>query len=189
MSPVKYGAKTTVGKDLLAQGNPDAVKMVINDLMAMIARKIDVETFAKIESTDGVGTVEIASIASATWKDMLAFGAQIINYDMAGNPEWMMGGADLQTFKGISKDSGSGRFLCEENKIDGYNVNVVGHLASGSLYLGAWQNIIMGQWGGLEVMIDPYSLCDSGKVRVVASLLTDVAVRNPQCFVKRTAGE
>lgn len=197
LTPKKLGAYVPTGKDLLVQGNPDAVNLVIRDLMALIAQKLsitmlkgnaDSPAITGLATAAGVQTVTIADVAAATWQDMLKFGACVEGLAYSGKLEFIMSASDKQTFKGISKDTGSGRFLCEDNQIDGYSVAVDGNLATGEIFFGDFSNIIVGQWGGLEIMIDPYKYARSGGVEVIASLVADVAVRNPQTFVKRIAG-
>ena len=196
LTPKKLGAYVPTGKDLLVQGNPDAVNLVIRDLMALIAQKLSITmlkgnaaspAITGLATAAGVQTVTIADVAAATWQDMLKFGACVEGLAYTGKLEFIMSASDKQTFKGISKDTGSGRFLCEDNQIDGYAVAVDGNLASGEIFFGDFSNIIVGQWGGLEIMIDPYKYARSGGVEVIASLVADIAVRNPQTFVKRVA--
>ena len=100
-----------------------------------------------------------------------------------------MSGCDRAMFKGISKDAGSGRFICEGNEIDGYKADISGELASGDIFFGDFSRILIGRWGGLEVMVDPYSLSKSGGVRLVVRVICDIAVRQPEAFVKRIASE
>lgn len=196
LTPKKLGAYVPTGKDLLVQGNPDAVNLVIRDLMALIAQKLSITmlkgngaspAITGLATAAGVQTVTIDDVTNATWQDMLKFGACVEGLAYTGKLEFIMSASDKQTFKGISKDTGSGRFLCENNQIDGYDVAVDGNLASGEIFFGDFSNIIVGQWGGLEIMIDPYKYARSGGVEVIASLIADIAVRNPQTFVKRVA--
>ena len=196
LTPKKLGAYVPTGKDLLVQGNPDAVNLVIRDLMALIAQKLSITmlkgndaspAITGLATAAGVQTVTIDDVTNATWQDMLKFGACVEGLAYTGKLEFIMSASDKQTFKGISKDTGSGRFLCENNQIDGYDVAVDGNLASGEIFFGDFSNIIVGQWGGLEIMIDPYKYARSGGVEVIASLVADIAVRNPQTFVKRVA--
>ena len=41
-------------------------------------------------------------------------------------------------------------------------------------------------WGGVDLVLYPYTLADSGSIRIVASQLADVAVRHPLAFQKIT---
>lgn len=197
LSPKKLTGYVDVGLDLLTQGTPDATNIVLNDLFEVMARKLEntilkgatvsTLTIPGLTGTTGVKNVVIADVTKATWLDMLNFEAAVSSYANMGNVQFIMSGPDRAMFKGISKDAGSGRFICESNEIDGYKAAISGELASGDIFFGDFSRILVGRWGGLEVMIDPYSLSKSGGVRLVVRMICDIAVRQPEAFVKRTA--
>jgi len=194
LTPHKLSAYTPVGKDLVLQGNPSAVNVAINDLTALLARAIGTAilkgnasspAITGIATATGVQTVTIADIASATWSDMLKFAGAVDGKEIAGPLEFVMSAADKATLKGIAKDYG--RFICEDDRIDGHYVSVDGSLSSGEIFFGDFSNVLVGQWGGLEIMIDPFRYARSGGVEIIATLVSDILVRNPSCFVKRVA--
>lgn len=199
LSPKKLTGYVDVGLDLLTQGTPDATNIVLNDLFEVMARKLEntilkgatvsTLTIPGLAGTTGVKTVVIADVTKATWQDMLKFEAAVSSYANMGNVQFILSGPDRAMFKGISKDTGSGRFICESNEIDGYKAAISGELASGDIFFGDFSRILVGRWGGLEVMIDPYSLSKSGGVRLVVRMICDIAVRQPEAFVKRTAAD
>jgi HK97 family phage major capsid protein len=51
-----------------------------------------------------------------------------------------------------------------------------------AIFFGNWNDLLMGLWGGLDVLVDPYSQSTTGKVRIVARLLCDIAVRRAVSF-------
>lgn len=51
-----------------------------------------------------------------------------------------------------------------------------------AVVFGNWADLMIGMWGGLDVLVDPYTLSASGGVRVVALLDVDVAVRRAVSF-------
>lgn len=51
-----------------------------------------------------------------------------------------------------------------------------------ALFFGNWADLIVGMWGGLDILVDPYTGGTAGTVRVVALQDVDVAVRHPQSF-------
>lgn len=197
LSPKKLTGYVDVGLDLLTQGTPDATNIVLSDLFEVMARKLEntilkgatvsTLTIPGLSGTTGVKTVVIADVTKATWQDMLGFESAVSSYANMGNVQFIMSGPDRAMFKGISKDTGSGRFICEANEIDGYKAAISGELASGDIFFGDFSRILVGRWGGLEVMIDPYSLSKSGGVRLVVRMICDIAVRQPEAFVKRVA--
>ena len=113
------------------------------------------------------------------------FDALVGDMAITGTPKFIMRSASRQTLKGISKDSGSGRYICEGNMIDGAAVEIDGQIGADDIFYGDFSNILVGTWGGLEVMLDPYRWARSGQVEIIANLIADVAIRNPKTFVKR----
>lgn len=198
LTPKKLCAYVDVDKNLIVNASPDAVNLVINDLTEQIARKLDytilkgnasAPSITGVETATGVNNVVISDMAAATWKDYVKFAGSVDAYDVdATRCKFVMSAADKALLKGTSKDTGSGRFIIEDNALDGYEVSVCGLLESGEVYFGDFSNVVVGNWlGGLEITIDPYSLSVSGGVRVVASLVADVAVTNAKGFAKRVA--
>jgi len=51
-----------------------------------------------------------------------------------------------------------------------------------AIFFGNWNDLIIGQWGALDVLVDPYTGGTSGTVRVIAFQDVDVAVRHPESF-------
>jgi hypothetical protein len=48
--------------------------------------------------------------------------------------------------------------------------------------MGNWSDLLIGMWGGLDLVADPYTLATSGGRRIVALQDVDVAVRRVASF-------
>ena len=196
LTPKKFSAYVDVGEDLIAQGNPDAIAFVIDDLQAQLARKLDLSILTGnadpeilgVDGTTGVQTKVIANMASITWNDILDMYGKVADYEIEdGDLAWIAKGVTKANLMGVSKDTGSGRFLVEDDKMNGFPVNVCGGLTANDLYLGVWKNVVIGNWGGLEIKIDDKTGIKSGTITVLARLYADIAITNPASFVKRVA--
>jgi len=51
-----------------------------------------------------------------------------------------------------------------------------------AIIFGNWADLIIGHWGALDLMVDPYTGSTAGTVRVVALQDVDIAVRQPASF-------
>ncbi|HEX8117931.1 MAG TPA: phage major capsid protein, partial [Pyrinomonadaceae bacterium] len=51
---------------------------------------------------------------------------------------------------------------------------------------GVWPNLMVGEWGAMEVLTDPYTLAGRGLIRLVLFLMVDMALRYPEAFSKGT---
>jgi HK97 family phage major capsid protein len=81
-----------------------------------------------------------------------------------------------------------------EGKLIGINAYSTGQvsatLGAGSehgLILGDFSQMIIGIWGGgVDVLVDPYTDADRGRVRISAFMDLDIAFRHPEAFCKAT---
>jgi HK97 family phage major capsid protein len=68
-------------------------------------------------------------------------------------------------------------------KIKGYPAIDSQQVSGDVLIFGVWAlNVIHALWGGLDIVVDPYSLSTQGIVKIVMNTWGDVALRHPQEF-------
>lgn len=89
-------------------------------------------------------------------------------------------------------DAGSGRFIWEaaqiqrpnmlEGRIGAIRALASSQITSGDFFLGSFDQVLIGQWGGLDVILDPYTNSTRGRVRIVALQSIDIALRHGQAF-------
>jgi HK97 family phage major capsid protein len=92
-----------------------------------------------------------------------------------------------QTVRVASTDS---RFIwSDDNTLNGYPAvvsNVVesnaGTGADSFLFFGNWAMLLIGSWGTIDILVDPYSQSTTGRTRVVAFMEADIAVRHAEGF-------
>ena len=56
-----------------------------------------------------------------------------------------------------------------------------------AMVYGIWSELVVGEWGAIEVLANPYTLAAKGLVQVTGFYLADVALRHPESFC-RAAG-
>jgi hypothetical protein len=56
------------------------------------------------------------------------------------------------------------------------------------VFFGNWADLLIGFWGGLDVIIDPYTKALSGTLRVVVHQSCDVALRHGSSFAFNNDG-
>ena len=93
-------------------------------------------------------------------------------------------------FKKTPIDTGSGVMIMSGKELNGYKVmssTLVPKLNDGNsdtypLIFGDFAQLYIGQWGGIRLLIDPYTKAPRGQVAVVVELFGDVQVANPKAF-------
>lgn len=51
-----------------------------------------------------------------------------------------------------------------------------------AIFFGNWSDMVIGQWGGLDVLVNPYSLDTTGMIRISAAAFGDSAVLRAESF-------
>jgi len=81
-------------------------------------------------------------------------------------------------------------WIAANGQMNGYNVATTGNIPSNngsnsactSMIFGNWSDLLIGEWGVLDLLMDPYSLSTSGGLRVVGMQDVDIELRHPQSF-------
>lgn len=196
MTPKTAIAITDVSEQLLRQSTPSAEQFVMADLAADIA--IDGVDNAVINGTGGaqpVGIKNTAGIASAqdaasaTYAKILAFvsTAGAANA-IKGNPGFVTNTAGAAVLMQRQRFSSTDTPLWTGNMLDGQCVGFKAmsseQLASGNLIFGSWNEIIIGDWGVLELAMDNGGTrFNQAQVGIRAMWMVDVLIRYPQAFV------
>ena len=58
--------------------------------------------------------------------------------------------------------------------------------AEHGIIFGNWSEVMIGTWGALELVVDPYALKKQGMIEVTSFQLADIALRHGQSFTKAT---
>ena len=51
-----------------------------------------------------------------------------------------------------------------------------------TLIFGNWSDLLIGQWGGIDIVVDDVTEAAKGNVRIIAHSEWDIAVRHAQSF-------
>lgn len=205
LSPKTVGAFTDVSRKLLLQSSLDVEAFVRTDLASVLALAIDLACLhgtgvsnqpRGIASTTGIGAVVGgADGAAPTWAHIVALETEVAvrNADVGGMA-YVTNSRVRGRLKTTSKAGTEAIMVWEPDAmpLNGYRAlvsnQVRGDLTRGSgtnlsaIFFGNWSDLIIGQWGALDVLVDPYTGGTSGTVRVVALQDVDVAVRQPASF-------
>lgn len=204
MSPKTVGAYSDISRKLLQQSSIDVEGFVRNDLATVLALAIDQAAISGtaandqprgILTTSGIGDVAGGTNGLApTWAHMVELESDvaIANADV-GSLGYLTNAKVRGKLKTTSKVSGQNGFIWEDGMVNGYTAavsnQVPSNLTKGSssgvasaIIFGNWSDLIIGQWGTLDLLVDPYSGSTSGTVRVVALQDVDIAVRHAVSF-------
>ena len=141
-----------------------------------------------IINTPGVGSVTFG--AAATYAKLVAFETAINAANSQGGSRAYV---TTPTAKGTLKSAakfltGGGTnvtniALWQDNEINGYPAFDTNQILNNQMIFGNFNSLIMAMFGGLDIVVDPYTLADKGEVKITINNFIDIALRHPQEFV------
>lgn len=194
MSPRVIGGHTEMTRLMLQQGSLDIENLVRNDLSEAIATAIDLGGLAGsgnsgqptgISATTGINTTTFAA-AVPTFAELVAMESAVsADNALQGNLRYIATPADWGNLKSVDKASNFGQMIVGgDGNINGYDVIRSNQVTSGDYYFGNFADLLIGLYGSLDIMVDPYTNSRSGTLRIVALQTCDIAVRHAVSFCK-----
>ena len=181
-----------ISRNLLIQSDPSVETVIQDDITQAIAVAIDAAALAGtgssnqptgILSTTGIGSVSFASAGAPTFAEIVAIESAIsADNAMGANMAFVTTPALAGTLKTTTKDSGSGRFVSEDNSIMGYSVNPTSSMTANTILLGDFSQLMIAQFGAVEVITDRNA--QTGQLTLGLHALVDVGVRHAESFAK-----
>ena len=197
MSPKTASMYTEVTNQMMQQSTLDMENIIRNDLAAGIANLIDTGALAGsgssgqptgIDNQTGVNTQSFASASTPTFAEIVAMEGSVLGDNVVlSNPGYLTTSAVAANMKSTSKDTGSGTFILDNGQANGHPVYVSNAVASGVAYFGNWADLLIGFFGGIDILVDPYSNSANSVTRLRATQFVDIAVRHAQSFTKGSA--
>lgn len=204
LSPKIGQSNTSYSRKLLVQSIPSIDMLVREDLAAINALGVDLAaingpgttTPTGILNTAGIGSVTLgANGGNVTYDFMVDLETQIAvaNADL-GAMAYLTTPQQRGKLKKVAQISAStGIPVWFQNEVNGYAAaasnQVPSNLTKGTsttichaIILGNWLEVLIGQWGELEIIADPYSLKKRGDIEVTTFLMVDVGLRHPASF-------
>lgn len=193
MTPKTVGAYTEISRQLTLQSNPDAENLVMVDLAAQVAVDKDAKGIngsgssgqpTGLINTSGVGSVTGTSIAYAGIIEFMTdvFGANTLNAGSAYLTTGAVAGLLKQRVKFSSTASPLWEGRLEQGMVDGYMAMASNQVPSATIIFGDFSQVLIGEWGVLEVDVNPYANFQAGIIGVRAMSSMDVAIRYPSAF-------
>ena len=187
MTPERVSAKTTYTKQLILQGGVGIDTLIANDLSAAMNAFIDDRAFDVIladsdvdDQTAAVGnTTDFSAMAVAMEAAVLAAGGNMAAARYAMSPKAYELTKNAVAVTGVSALFENGQFNGFPATATPYLINNANAGEGQVVYGNFAQGLLLCYFGGLDLLVDPYSAAGNAQVTLHANRFFDVAVRQP----------
>jgi HK97 family phage major capsid protein len=205
MVPKTGGAMTDISRKLLLQSSIDAEMFVRDDLMRVIALGIDRAALhgsgttpepAGVANMVGIGSVAGGANGLApTWGHVVGLESEVaIDNADVGRLGYITNARVRGRLKQAEKAASTGMFVWnDDGSMNGYSAYVTNQVRSdltkgtssgvcSAIFFGNWADLLIGQWGVMDMIVDPYTQAARGTLRIVALQDVDIVSRRVESF-------
>ena len=193
LTPRTLGVFTDYSRQLRLQSSVSVENFVRQDLMTVVALEKDRAGLhgtgasgqpVGVQNTTGVGTQSFSTGSDPTRAEVVGMRGDLATANaLAANLKFLTNSTVYGNMMNRLVDAGSGQFLLQENgTVIGRPVVETNQVASGVMFFGNWADLLIANWGGMDLLVDPYVGATAGNVRVLLFHSTDLAVRHAESF-------
>ncbi|RIV20323.1 phage major capsid protein [Fibrisoma montanum] len=207
LTPNRIGTYTVHSFQFLRQTAPSIEAQIRQELAYSVAEGIDRAAIlgdgldnepTGILNASGVTKISMGANGGAMSRQSTinALGQLLAKNVNGRNLGWLINGATAAALLGTPYNETSDRFVMEAlDRIGPYPVALSNTVPSNGTkgttttetlskaFFGAWENLYIAQWGGYDLMVNPYTLGKAGQVELIIQAFADILVYEPKAFV------
>lgn len=197
---------TKFSRQLLLQSTPDIEGIVRSDLVRILAIAVDLAAIngsgssgqpTGVLNTSGINSVALGTNGAApTWVAVADMVGKLIQSNAYfGRLGWLTNGQVWETLVTTAKiGSTYPTFILDDDADELFKApfevsqQVPANLTKGTgtslsaLIFANWADLIIGEWGGLDILVDPYTAAASQETAIYVYQSVDIKTRHPLSF-------
>ena len=204
LTPTRLASYVNISKQLLIQNGAAAEQAIIRDLGRATAQKMDEAIFktagaAAAAAPLSLGELATSTISQASFYDLASIMLDFVNAEakiaevggLQGNLAYVAHPALMAQLKQSAQVAAVNAGM-QGSLINGYPTFFTNGCTkdagvSADFYFGDFSKLYMGMFGGLDIMVDPYSVAANVQTRLVLNQYMDWGVSDGAGFVKATS--
>ena len=176
LQPKRISAQLSYSKQFLAQDTIGAEAAIRRDIYNALVAQIQ----HTMLSADAAGTNKPAGIFNGVTAKNISSYAELCNVEAAvddsnvkGERKYLMSNKAKAILRCMPKSSLTTELVLDGNDIDGTPVIANSDVPTTQYAYGDFSNIVMGTWGNVDLIIDPYTLAAENSIRIVVNAFVD----------------
>lgn len=206
LTPKTIGSMTQWSRRMLIQSVPQIEDIARRDLVAVIGRAVDQAALHGLGNTNQpTGLYAAANVNSVAMGGVPTFGKLVDMVAEVAKDNALAGRLGFITTPGMAAKlaqtlvaasagsamiwSGSlndGMIAGEKAAATNQALATLGAGSEHAILFGNWAELVIGMFSSIDLLVDPYTYADRGRVRLTAFCDCDIAVRHGQSFCKAT---
>ena len=189
LTPHRLSAYIDISKQFLVQDSLGAEALIRRDLVNAIQSKLEDTIFSTTAATGGKPAgifVGVTPTKVTDFKGLCTLESDVEDANFYGPAKYIVSPKAKAAMRAMAKSTKSTQLVMEGDNIDGTPVLSTGHIAKDTFAYGDWSQLYVGQWGAIDLTVDPYTKAAAGQVRLVINAFFDFKLVRPKAVVYGT---
>jgi HK97 family phage major capsid protein len=186
LSPKRLTAYVEISKQLLAQHSVAVENKIREDIIKAINSKLEATILGSSagSTTQPAGIFYDATPTVITGIDGIAeVEGDVEEANVFGdNLKWIINPKFKAALRGMAKGQNIAQSLYENGEIDGTPALSTSNVGTKLGVYGDFGSLAIGQWGSIDLTVDPYTQAKNGKIVLVINAFFDAKVVRPEAF-------
>lgn len=176
-----------ISKQFLIQDGCGAEQAIRNEIINAVNGKLEATILgsANATATQPAGLFYNGGVALDTISDFagicdLEAGLETANF--YGDMKYIMSPSAKAAMRGMAKTGTANGLVFENGEVDGTGVLTTSHVAGKNLVYGDFSNLVIANWGNLDLTVDTVTLAAQGCIRLVINAYFDAKVLRNGAF-------
>ena len=187
LQPKRLTAYIDVSKQFLVQDSLDAENLIKQDIVNAINTKLESTILGNGEGSatmpQGIFYVTDEPALISDFADICEMESAVEDTNVNGSCSYVMSNKAKAVLRSMIKGTNNTGMIMEHGEIDGTPVYNTSNVINKGLAYGDFSNLVIAQWGGIDLTVDPYTKAADGQVRLVINCFFDAKVVRPEAIV------
>ena len=184
LKPKRLTAFVDVSKQFLIQDSADAEATLRADIVNSIGEKLQQTILGTAVGSEtqpaGIFSVDTSAVTSVTtFKDVCDLEAKVDDSNAGANRCYLVSNKAKAGLRNMAKSTKSTELVMQGGEIDGTPVYATSSISDKYLAYGDFSNLVIGQWAGIDIVVDNFSKATENSVRLVITCYFDAVVTPP----------
>lgn len=180
LQPKRLTAYIDVSKQFLAQTSDSAERVIREDIVNAINTKLEATILGEASGTttqpSGIFYPASDLTSISAYSGICALEASVEDANVLGECKYIMSNKAKAALRGMLKGTNNTGMVFENGGVDGTVALNTSNVPNKDIAYGDWSNLAIGQWGAIDLTVDPYTQAANGKVRLVINAFFDAKV-------------
>ena len=187
LKPKRLTAFIDVSKQFLNQQSASAETTLRADIVNAIGEKLQQTILGTAVGSEtqpnGIFSIDASAVTSVTtFKDVCDLEAKVDDSNAGANRCYLVSNKAKAGLRNMAKSTKSTELVMQNGEIDGTKVYATSSIADKYIAYGDFSNLVIGQWGGIDLVVDQYTVAKEGCVRLVINCYFDAVVTRPEAI-------